>query len=195
MYFHKNIRLSPLNYVGSQSYFVTFCCFNRRPIFSDASLCTWLLETLRAESAARSFAIHAYCVMPDHLHFLAEGLTPASDLANLAKTLKLKTSRAYQKNTPQPLWQKKYFDHILRPHEQVERVAWYIWMNPIRKGLSQNVGEYLFAGSFTHLVSQMKSPSTLWTPPWKTRAPASEGGRYNPQNPHDATPRNSSTME
>jgi putative transposase len=123
MFSHKNIRLSPRNYQGRQFYFLTFCCFNRRRIFSGASLCAWLIDLLGSESASRAFAIHAYCVMPDHLHFLAEGLTPTSDLANLAKTLKIKTSRFYQKQASQPLWQKKYFDHILRPHEQVERVA------------------------------------------------------------------------
>jgi putative transposase len=178
MFFHKNIRLSPHNYVGRQFYFVTICCFDRCPVFSDQSACSWLLDLLRTESTARNFAIHAYCIMPDHIHFLAEGLPPSSDLAIFVKSFKIKTARAYLKNAPHPLWQKKFFDHILRLHEQIEPVAHYIWMNPVRKGLTRVVGEYPFAGSFTKMCARMPSPS--WSPPRTSKAPASEGGRYNP---------------
>jgi hypothetical protein len=116
--------------------------------------------------------------MPDHIHFLAEGLLRSSDLANFVKTLKIKTTRAYHKNTSQPLWQKKFFDHILRSNETIESVAWYILMNPIRKGLSKAIGEYPFAGSLTGLSAFVTPPSALWIPAWATKAPASEGGRY-----------------
>ncbi len=178
MYFHKNIRLSTRSYIGRQCYFVTLCCCDRRQLFSGLSICCWFLEILRAESAARNFAIHAYCIMPDHVHFLTEGLLPSSDFADFVKSLKIKTSRAYGQNASQPLWQKKFFDHVLRSNEHIEPVAYYIWMNPVRKGLSRTVGEYPFAGSFSQMVVQMPVPSVLWCPPWTSKAPASEGGRY-----------------
>jgi putative transposase len=179
MFFHKNIRLAPQNYLGHQFYFVTLCCSARRRIFSRPAACRWLLGLLRSESSIRGFAIHAYCVMPDHLHFLAEGLLPSSNLTNFVKTFKIKTSRIYKKKTSQPLWQKKFFDHIVRPNEPVESVAWYIWMNPVRKGLSHAIGEYPFAGSFTQMSARMASSSHSWSPPWAAKAPASEGDRYN----------------
>jgi len=178
MYFHKNIRLSAGSYAGRRCYFATLCCCNRRPIFSDSTACCWLLEVLRSESAARGFAIHAYCIMPDHVHFLAEGLLPSSNFTNFVRALKIKTSRAYCQNASQPLWQKKFFDHILRPSEPIEPVAYYIWMNPVPKRLSRTVGEYAFTGSLTQMSAQMPSPSALWCPPWTSKAPASEGGRY-----------------
>jgi putative transposase len=145
MYFHKNIRLSHGSYIGRQFYFVTLCCCDRRQVFSDATSCCWLLQVLRAESAARGFAVRAYCVMPDHVHFLAEGLLPSSNLTDFVRAFKIKTSRAYRRDSSQTLGQKKYFDHILRPNEPIEPVAYYIWMNPVRKGLSCAVGEYPFA--------------------------------------------------
>jgi putative transposase len=180
MYLHKNIRLSRVNYVGRQLYFVTLCCFGRRPVFSSSTACRWLLQIIRSESVARGFAIHAYCVMPDHLHFLAEGLLPSSDLAKFVMTLKIKTSRAYSRKTSRPLWQKKFFDHILRADEQVEPVAFYIWMNPVWKGLSRTIGEYPFAGSFTQMAARIPPSLPLWNPPWASKTPASEGGRYMP---------------
>jgi putative transposase len=176
---HKNIRLPKSAYVGRQFYFVTICCHQRQQIFSDPTKCQWLFGLLRTESCTRFFAVHSYCVMPDHFHFLVEGMSPTSDLLGFVKSLKLKSSRLYTARTSQILWQKKYFDHILRPLESPESVAWYIWMNPVRKGLSSATGEYLFAGSFTGLVDWLVPRCDPWTPPWKPKkAPASEGGRY-----------------
>lgn len=148
-------------------------------MFADLKRCAWLLEKFRTESVARSFAIHAYCIMPDHFHFLAEGQETSGDLLGFVKSFKIKTSRRYQAQTSQILWQKKFFDHILGCHESFEAVAFYIWLNPVRKGLSTVVGEYPFAGSFTEFSQRMASMPASWIPPWKANAPASEGGRYN----------------
>ena len=177
---HKNIRLPKHAYLGQRFYFVTICCNERNKIFANARLCKWLQDLLRAESSRRDFTVHAYCLMPDHLHFLAEGCSQTSDLLGFVKSFKIKSSRMYARNIPQILWQKKYFDHILRTGESPESVAWYIWMNPVRAGLSSSLGEYPFAGSFTGLMERLVSHRPgLWTPPWKhTKAPASEGGRY-----------------
>ncbi|HEY2547149.1 MAG TPA: transposase [Candidatus Acidoferrum sp.] len=165
MYHHKNIRLSPSNYQGKASYFVTLCCHDRQVTFSNPANCVHLLEILRATSASRSFAIHAYCIMPDHVHLLAEGLEPHSDLLNFLKTLKLKSSRAFSSHLNHPLWQKKYYDHILRPNESPDSVAWYIWLNPVRAGLATHPAEFPFAGSFTTTIPKTPLRPEPWTHP------------------------------
>jgi putative transposase len=167
----KNIRLAPTSYVGQQHYFVTICCSNRTKIFANRARCLWLLEVFRSECAARNFTIHAYCLMPDHFHFLAEGLIPASDMLNLIKSFKLKTSRTYSRQTSQILWQRKFYDHVLRPKESPESVACYIWQNPVRKGLCTTPQDYSFNGSFTSTMSMAPKPTATWLPPW--RKPAS----------------------
>jgi putative transposase len=105
------------------------------------------VEILRSASATRTFAIHAYCVMPDHFHFLAEGLAPTSDLLNLVLTTKMKSTRSYRQIASEPLWQKKFFDRVLRPSDSPEQIAWYIWLNPVRKGLSAQLNNYPLAGA------------------------------------------------
>ena len=164
-YPHKNIRLSPSNYLGQQTYFVTSCCYARRKIFSDPRRCQWLLDVLRVESTVRGFVIHAYCIMPDHLHLLAEGLAEHSDFLNFIKVFKIKTSRRCAGQLNQPLWQKKYFDHILRPNESIDTVAWYIWLNPVRAGLAAEAGVFPFAGSFTTVIPKTHFFPETWTPP------------------------------
>jgi REP element-mobilizing transposase RayT len=105
--------------------------------------------------------------MPDHFHFLTEGLTTTSDLRNLVKSFKLKTSRTHARETGQLLWQRKFYDHILRPNESPESIAWYIWMNPVRKGLCISAQTYSFNGSFTPLIPRLKQSLTSWIPPWR----------------------------
>jgi putative transposase len=126
IYFSDDMRLNGANYSGKRAYFVTQCCHERRKYFAEPARCEWLLSHLRTLSTANSFAIPAYCVMPDHVHLLVDGLLPTSDFLKFMKGLKLKTSREFALENGMPLWQKKYFDHILRPKESMDAVAWYI---------------------------------------------------------------------
>ena len=176
----KNSRLEPLNYVGYQRYFVTLWSFHRQPVFMDSAYCQHLLDLLQTECALCTFSVPAYCLMPDHLHFLVEGLDPASDLVHLVKTFKIKSSRDYAKRERRILWQKGFYDHILRADENPEFVAQYIWLNPVRKGIVPSAQDYPFAGSSTGL----KMPSS-WTDPTGGHAgnrgqprSTSEGGPY-----------------
>lgn len=42
--------------------------------------CDWMVEESRSEIAGRDFRVLAYCVMPDHSRFLAEGMSESGDL-------------------------------------------------------------------------------------------------------------------
>jgi putative transposase len=169
MYFHqrKSTRLVAQNYLGYQFYFLTLCCFERRKVFVDVTHCEMVLGILNKECVQRKFAGHAYCLMPDHIHLLCEGLDPTSDFLRLVMSFRIKTSRRFAQNPGRVLWQRSYYDHIPRAREEVETVAWYIWLNPVRKQLVSKPQEYRFAGSFTgwKLPSSWDAPQ--WMPPWK----------------------------
>jgi putative transposase len=176
---HKNIRLPSENYVGKNCFFITLCCANRRKLFAAAKFCNWFLNILRRDAATHSFAVHAYCLMPDHVHLLLEGLEPSSDLLLFVKALKTKTSTPFERKTGHLLWQKKFYDHILRRNDSPDAVAWYIWMNPVRAGFCGSPEEYPFLGSFTGTWSRTYMSSSAWSPPWqKTKAPPTVRGRY-----------------
>jgi len=172
----KPINLPQPNYRGERFYFVTICCHQKRQLFNGPARCQWLIKALAEESAACHFTIHAYCVMPNHVHFLAQGLDAESDLLHFLKCPKMKTSRTYFESTGQKLWQRRFFDHILRPNEPPESVAWYIWLNPVRRGLVPSARNYPYSGSF----SGMKIPS-VWSNPaflpnWERRSTSRNGG-------------------
>lgn len=163
----KNIRLAAQNYVGYQRYFVTLCSFHRQPVFTDSAYCQHLLVLLRTECASRNFSVPAYCLMPDHLHFLAEGLDPASDLLHLVESFKIKSSLGHARRECRILWQKGFYEHILRGDENPEFVAWYIWLNPVRKRIVPSAQDYPFSGSSTGLKMPSSWNTPNWRPPWK----------------------------
>ena len=164
---HKNIRLPREDYIGKQWLFVTFCCAGRQRYFVNERLCAWFLRLLAQDAAAHSVSVHAYCLMPDHVHLLLEGLQPTSDILKLLKALKRKSSAAFWKKAGQTLWQKKFYDHILRRNESADAVSWYIWMNPVRAGLCRQPGEYPFLGSLTNAWPKRHTPLIDWVPAWK----------------------------
>jgi hypothetical protein len=65
---------------------------------------TDILET----AAQRNFSLHAYCIMPDHVHFLCEGLSETSDLVQFVDALKQRTAYEFKKTHGQRLWQMLY---------------------------------------------------------------------------------------
>jgi REP element-mobilizing transposase RayT len=174
---HKNIRLDHWNYLGQRWFFLTLCCANRRKHFASSKFCDDFLDILRSNAATHEFAIHAYCLMPDHVHLLAEGLQPQSDLIQFMRAIKLKTSTPFERKTGKALWQKKFYDHILRNSDSPDAGAWYIWMNPVRANLCRHPEEYPFLGSLTGKWPQTSQPPVEWLPPWRKPkiAPESPG--------------------
>jgi REP element-mobilizing transposase RayT len=168
----KPIRLHPARYVGQNSYFITFCCHRRRPVFSDSRVATWFVGKLRETSTAFHFAIRAYCLMPDHFHALVSGLADSSDLLAFVKQLKQTTGHDYYARRHHTLWQKRFFEHILRPSDNAAAIAGYIWMNPLRKGLCKDMRDYPYSGSFIVDWKNEVAPLGEWVPHWKPKRPA-----------------------
>jgi REP element-mobilizing transposase RayT len=93
--------------------------------------------------------IGRYVVMPDHIHFFA---TPAADSAKsisatFAKWKEWTAKRILHRlHHPAPLWQREFFDHLLRSHESRSEKWDYIRANPVRAGLVTDAEAWPFAG-------------------------------------------------
>jgi putative transposase len=164
----KEIRLSRDQYVGRKIYFVTICCEHRRPIFQDANRGRIAVETLKRVSESMQFSVHAFCIMPDHAHLIAEGQIVTSNLVKFVAQWKQLTGYLFRDELPPRFWQRRFYDHVLRHAEDCDSVAWYIWMNPVRKGIVTEPSQYPFSGSFTVEWPKVSAPSVEWLPPWKS---------------------------
>jgi putative transposase len=161
------IRLDPFIYRGTGIYFLTICCDKRHAAFTKESVGLWLAKWLTRCAANHAYSMHAYCVMPDHLHILAEGTCATCHVPKFISEFKQRTGYPYQQKLGRRLWQPRYYDHVLRRPEDIESVAWYIWTNPIRKGLCAAPQDYPLSGSLTSDWKKRCAPPKMWSPPWK----------------------------
>src|SRR3990172_4609402 len=143
----KRNRLPLETYQGSRAYSLTLRCAQSRAAFARGHVVQSCSETLRTCSEKHGFAVLAYCFMPDHLHLLVEG-GPQSDLPQFVKDFKQQTVYAHRRSNSGVLWQKSYYDHILRAEEDVRDTARYIVGNPVRAGLVTIASDYPHSGSF-----------------------------------------------
>jgi len=90
--------------------------------------------------------------MPDHLHLLVAG-DEGADLKEFVRLFKSRSSYHYKKGAGHPLWQRSYYDRVLRKDEDTRAVARYILNNPIRRGLARSAEAYPFIGSFVAPVA------------------------------------------
>jgi putative transposase len=98
-------------------------------------------DSLR-KGAASDYSLHAWVVMPNHVHLL---ITPQIDVPVLIRKLKGATARESNKllgRTGQPFWQDESYDHLARSASEFERIENYIVQNPVRAGLARSAEEY-----------------------------------------------------
>jgi len=143
----KPPHLKAFDYLGLHRYFLTFCTFERHRGFEAADGVALVRTQFRRTALEQHFALLAYCFMPDHVHFLIEGLAEDSDGLRFIKTAKQYSGFYYQKSFGVKLWQRYGFERVLRDDQDTLSVARYILENPIRAGLVKKVEDYPFLGS------------------------------------------------
>ena len=163
----KKNRLPRSCYSGHQWYFITACTEAGRPHFSRGQLVEVLLDLLRAQCSSYSFNVYAYCFMPNHLHLELAGLSDNSDAILLLHDFKgIATSQARAVGV-RNLWEKGFYDHILTEDDDHDAVAWYIFNNPVRKGLVNDPRDWPYSGSWMFDWKKALRPIQEYNPPWK----------------------------
>jgi REP element-mobilizing transposase RayT len=93
------------------------------------------------------YVLHAFVVMPNHVHLLA---TPKVVLPKLTKSLKGITGRranALLAMTGNSFWQEESYDHLVRHEREFEKIRNYIEENPVRAGLVREASEYRWSSA------------------------------------------------
>ncbi len=149
-FIRKNHRLAPCNYIGKKAFSITIAIYDRLSVFTTDDVVIEHISVLRDVSGKYHFDIPAYCFMPDHVHFLAVGMRADSSLTGFLKNYKQVTAFRYKQETGRTLWQKSFYDHVLRKDEDRLSVIQYILANPVRRGLVVSAGDYPYSGSFVY---------------------------------------------
>jgi REP element-mobilizing transposase RayT len=101
-----------------------------------------------AESALKQFDLHAYVVMPNHVHML---VTPSVDPRRFMQSVKGYTAREANRlldRTGEPFWQSESYDHWVRSDEEFQRITRYIEENPVKAGLVTSAEGFRWSSAF-----------------------------------------------
>jgi putative transposase len=89
-----------------------------------------------------------YVIMPDHVHFFCSAEAKAKPLSLAVGKWKEWTSKLLVRELqlPRPVWQKEFFDHLIRSDESYSQKWDYVQDNPVRAGLARNFKDWAYSG-------------------------------------------------
>jgi len=166
MFQRKRNRLPRDAYIGQNWYFITLNAEDGQPVVGEGPVVSVLLDTLRAACVKHAFDIYAYCFMPDHVHIEPVGLASKSDLIEFMRTWKGTSTVPLRRLGLNDPFQKGFYDHILRPDDNPDAVAWYIFNNPVRRGLVKDPRDWPYSGSWMFDWKKAVAPPEEFVPPW-----------------------------
>lgn len=144
----KNIRLKDFDYSHpNYVYFVTICAAESEKPFLKKKIANAITESIDFLRSKKNVLVFAYCLMPDHLHLLMSLPEKSESLSKIMKDFKSYTTKIYRERMNQGgLWQRGFYDHIVRKREDLMQICEYILDNPVRKGLVENSNDYEYSG-------------------------------------------------
>ena len=137
----RTIRLPDFDYSSKGAYFVTLCTYGRKPLFSAPQLKT-ILETQWHALPQRftDITLDSFAIMPDHIHFIVQLAATGAEASTLAQIVGAFKSlvavswsrhlRAVGMASSEKLWQRNYYEHIIRDDLDLETKRDYIRNNP-----------------------------------------------------------------
>ena len=136
----KRNRLQDYDYSRGGAYFITICSLHKKCIFGavigseiEPRMCLNALgETVDAfirkiPTYYPTVAVVRHCVMPNHIHLLLF-FAPERRNPSLATVLN-QFKGAVTKSVGQRIWQKGFYDHVIRSEGEFETIGSYIEHN------------------------------------------------------------------
>jgi REP element-mobilizing transposase RayT len=96
--------------------------------------------------SVHNIAVGRYVIMPDHVHLFVRG---ADDFQVVPWVGTLKQDLGKQiepSGAISPIWQRGFFDHVLRTDESYTQKWNYVRDNPVRAGLVANADNWPYSG-------------------------------------------------
>ncbi len=157
----KEIRLKYYDYSSPGAYLVTICTDKRKNLFwndtFDTEAFSWISvgancvrpqnlpltyvgeivkeELERWHITYNDVALHSYVIMPNHIHLIVVIYESDSGRPQVAPTLDRMVKQfkgAVTKRVGMPIWQKSFYEHVIRNRKDYDTRLNYICENPLR---------------------------------------------------------------
>ena len=134
--------------VCGATYFFTLVTHERTRLFSDTRVVDAWYEATAKIRATRPFTTDAEVILPDHIHTMWELPDGDDDYPTRIRLVKSAFTRAMRRVADHPVlsasrkrkgerevWQRRYWEHLIRDEADFEAHLDYIHSNPVKHGL------------------------------------------------------------
>ncbi len=156
----RSIRLKNYDYSAKGAYFITVCTWNKKCLFGEITSGTMRLSQA-GETAAKCWEeipVHfpqvtpdTFVIMPNHLHGIliikdvhvgAKNFSPkkghrprgtSKTIGSVIRGFKTGVTKWARNNTNiENIWQRNYYEHVIRNEYELDKIREYIVTNPAR---------------------------------------------------------------
>jgi REP element-mobilizing transposase RayT len=129
----------------------TLRCYRDRPFHGKPALCDAVVKLLVEMRVEYRCWVGAYCLMPDHLHFVAGPVEHGAPLLTFVERFKGRTTNeSWKHDVSGRLWQRRFHDHVVREAEGLEAIYDYVLNNPVNAGLVGEREDWRWCGIVDH---------------------------------------------
>ncbi len=147
---HNSLRHTGWNYAASGFYFVTICTYQRQCLFDRVefrAVVEQQWQKIPAIKSTTSVRLDEWIVMPNHVHgiiVIVDGQSidaprptkaVSGSIGSLVGTFKSSATKRINHKYGEyssPIWQRGYYDKIIRNERQLNAIRQYIIDNPAR---------------------------------------------------------------
>ena len=127
-----------------RTYFITAVTANRRRLFQVDEKAQLLVYTLATYRNQGRFELHAFVIMPDHLHAL---LTPAPTVSLEKAVQYIKGGYSFRLKSKLDVWSRSFNESQIRTGAKFAACKTYIEANPVRADLCASPSGYRYSSA------------------------------------------------
>ncbi len=150
---HKRLMRLERVWAENPIWFVTSCRAKRKKDLSRKTVASILLHEWQSAKFRHGWRIGYYVIMPDHVHFFCANESGSETLSDMMCAWKQWTAKRLIRELGfnAPVWQPRFFDHVLRSEESYAEKWSYVRENPVRANLVLKTEDWPWWGEVERL--------------------------------------------
>ena len=104
------------------------------------------IDSLRELREKYLFNVYSYCLMPDHFHGLIGIGKAEMTLGRICGHFKSLSNKKFWQFSEGKMWQRQFFDHVIRNETDFWETVDYIRQNPVKKDLCKKWEDWKYYG-------------------------------------------------
>ena|SRR5215472_7388465 len=127
-----------------RTFFITAVTANRRRLFQTNTNAELLLNLFREDRAKGRYHLHAFVIMPDHIHLL---ITPAPNVSIEKAMQFIKGGFSFRLQSKRDIWQSGYTKRRIEDAQDYATHATYIHENPVLAHLCPRAEDFPYSSA------------------------------------------------